>query len=125
MVAFIHREGSPYIITTTSTIGDWYSRQEYEASFNPVPFPAVRINTRQAYGYYSTHLDIKYPHVCFKCKKKLKFKELFNANRKNCYSFDMPLYRKLKKLWRSQVVEFYCCECFSDAKIEFIESCII
>ncbi len=113
MVAFIHR-------------------QEYEMSFEP-----VEISPSQAYGYYSKHLDIKYPHVCFKCKDKLTFKELFDANRNiygdNSYpplsdqtiNFDMPNYRKLKKLWRSQVVEFYCCECFTDRKVEFIESCII
>ena len=60
-------------------------------------------------------LDKKYPHVCFKCKKSLKFGELFMANRKDHYfnhRFDIPLYRKLKKLWRSQVIEFYCCECY-------------
>ncbi len=159
MVAFIHREGSPYHIEVVSTpnpltdeqrdhldnsmrkiaesvlVEAWYFRQEYEMSFEP-----VEISAAQAYGNYSKHLDIKYPHVCFKYKEKLTFKELFNANRRKenykkdftfpngdlrYLDFDMPLYRKLKALWRSQVVEFYCCKCFIDAKVDFIESCII
>ncbi|KKM15856.1 hypothetical protein LCGC14_1691830 [marine sediment metagenome] len=75
-------------------------------------------------------LDVKYPHICFNCKRGLKFEELFHANKREInqgliaghhYSdllkFDMPLYRSLKKLWRSQVVEFYCCKCFTDKKI--------
>ncbi len=62
-------------------------------------------------------LDKKYPHVCFECKKPLKFEELFQANTKDEYykfggCFNMPLYRRLKKLWRSQIIEFYCCNCY-------------
>lgn len=79
-------------------------------------------------------LDVKYPHRCFKCKKPLLWLELYDANvdhvvvRRVIYSFDSHLpvrtyhclglkwnfkaYKRLKKLWRSQVVEFYCCFCF-------------
>lgn len=65
-------------------------------------------------------LDVKYPHVCFKCKKPLEWTELLNVNRTiefdqygNIVTFDMTIYKRLKKLWRSQVIEFYCCECFN------------
>ena len=63
-------------------------------------------------------LDINYPHVCFRCKKPIYWRELFLANRERTkggrmLEFNMPLYRKLKKLWKSQIVEFYCCECFN------------
>ena len=60
-------------------------------------------------------LDVKYPHVCFKCKTPIIFGELFNANRRNYeygkLQFDIPLYRRLKKLWKSHFVEFFCCTC--------------
>ncbi len=65
-----------------------------------------------------THiLDRRYPHVCFECKKLLKFEELFLANMGTggpvmYANFDMPLYRRLKKLWRSRDVQFFCCNCF-------------
>ncbi len=58
-------------------------------------------------------LDIKYPHVCFKCKKSLCWKELYAANCDGIV-FNMPVYKRLKKLWRSKVIEFYCCECYAD-----------
>lgn len=59
------------------------------------------------------HLDKKFPHVCFKCKKELKFEELFVANSSFINHFDMPLYRKLKNWWKSRFIEFYCCECYN------------
>ena len=62
---------------------------------------------------YSNHLDIKYPHICFKCKRKLKFIELYGINREYSEAFNMPLYKRLKKLWKSPYVEFYCCVCFN------------
>lgn len=65
-------------------------------------------------------LDVKYPHVCFKCKTPIIFEELFNANRRNHefrkLQFDMPLYRSLKKLWKSKYVEFFCCTCHRKKK---------
>ncbi|KKN56965.1 hypothetical protein LCGC14_0566870 [marine sediment metagenome] len=140
MVDHIHREGCPYFInygvrwsSAAEDMGEDLRNgmrimsepfivlpQEYGISFEPIPL----ISRRQAYGYYSKHLDIKYPHVCFKCKTNLTFKELFDANRKNgleCINyfrdFDMPLYRKLKRLWKSEYVQFYCCECLPEFKV--------
>ena len=64
-----------------------------------------------------THLEIKYPHTCFICNQELIFKELFDANEPlkatAFYGFDMPLYMRLKKLWKSKDVEFLCCDCFA------------
>lgn len=61
------------------------------------------------------YLDVRYPHICFKCKTPVIFRELFNANRRNYeygkLQFDMPLYRRLKKMWKSRFVEFFCCTC--------------
>lgn len=61
-------------------------------------------------------LDNKYPHVCFECKRELKWVELYTANCEDI-RFNMYAYRKLKKLWKSQVVEFYCCNCFQHRPI--------
>ena len=58
-------------------------------------------------------LDIKYPHICFKCKKELSWVELFNANMNDFWSFNAYKgYKILKKLWRSRDIEFYCCSCY-------------
>ena len=65
---------------------------------------------------HSNHLDIKYPHICFKCKRKLKFIELYGINREYSEAFNMPLYKRLKKLWKSEFVKFYCCTCFTMEK---------
>ena len=59
-------------------------------------------------------LDIKYPHVCFKCKKTLYWSELYGRNR--LYELDYKSYKKLKLLWRSQIIEFYCCTCYERRK---------
>ena len=68
-------------------------------------------------------LDIKYPHVCFKCKKPLFWSELYDANTKpisinEIFDGDYKIYKKLKNLWRSQVIEFYCCHCY-DSMVSF------
>ncbi len=56
-------------------------------------------------------LDRKYPHVCFECQTPLKFQELLDAN--SCTAFlDVDMYKRMKKLWRSRVIEFYCCLCY-------------
>jgi len=69
-------------------------------------------------------LDVKYPHMCFNpnCKRKLNFKELWEANAKEIFvnnkvhhgrrKWDFECYLRMKKLWRSQVIQFYCCDCF-------------
>lgn len=67
-------------------------------------------------------LDIHYPHKCHRCKKPLYWEELYHAN---AFTFiyrdyqpgtglkwDFKAYKRLKKLWRSKVVQFYCCDCY-------------
>ena len=83
----------------------------------PEGFTVVENEERWTHLTKPHPLDRRYPHSCFNCKRGLKFLELFQANTKNKYyrnggCFDMPLYRKLKKLWRSKDIEFYCCTCF-------------
>ena len=95
----------------------------FERENEPIYDGETRVET--CWGNHSNKphpLDRRYPHVCFECKKPLKFEELFRANiylynpkhirRFDTIDFDMPLYRRLKKLWRSQVIEFFCCNCF-------------
>ncbi len=86
-----------------------------QSSNNGITFSLVR----DRYIDKPHPLDVKYSHVCYSrfCGKQLRFEELFQANTKNEYyrnggCFDIPLYRKLKKLWRSKDVEFFCCTCF-------------
>lgn len=87
-------------------------------------------------------IDEKYPHTCHRCKKELRFKELTNAHSNvdlEIEFFDNVLkryglhgdmiegsklekyfiskgrseYKKyMKQLWKSSVVEFYCCSCY-------------
>ncbi len=90
-----------------------------DSILHPIPYSITEVRNK-----IKPHpLDRRYPHFCFECKKPLKFEELFDANityynspnaiwRRSKLNFDMPLYRKLKKLWRSQVIEFYCCNCY-------------
>lgn len=55
-------------------------------------------------------LDVKHPHKCFGCKKDLGWVELFNRN--SISFFDVFNYRRLKKLWKAPIVNFFCCICF-------------
>ncbi len=71
----------------------------------------IEIRYHEVSGISKIFLDTKYPHVCFSCKKELKFKELWNRN------VSMGV-KRLKKLWKSQVIEFYCCECFKKAEVD-------
>ena len=66
-------------------------------------------------------LDTKYPNKCFKCKKDSHFHELLNRNasiggiiRRGVNFYDYKEYKKLKKMWKSKYVQFYCCFCFAD-----------
>ena len=70
-------------------------------------------------------LDTKYPHECYYCGRELYFKELLDRNAKITQkgirgirglkvSYDYAKYKHLKKLWRSKVVQFYCCRCYDE-----------
>lgn len=50
-------------------------------------------------------LDENHPRVCFNCEKELKFIELKLIN--SDYE-----YKHLEKLWKSDNIRFYCCECY-------------
>ncbi len=60
-------------------------------------------------------LDINYPHSCFICKEALYWEELFSVNMEiqEWSRGNYKTYKQIKKLWRSQVIEFYCCNCFN------------
>lgn len=57
-------------------------------------------------------LDINYPHVCHRCGKRLFWMELYRANSIFTPVGDFKTYKRLKKLWKSKIVEFYCCFCY-------------
>ena len=54
-------------------------------------------------------IDKIYPHVCFKCKRALRFAEMCTANLNEDKEY-------LKKLWELEEIEYYCCECYNNAK---------
>ncbi len=122
MVVPIHRENSPYsVVAVDSDEGfSWEVRTTDNAILIPSSYTVAWVKTH--IRAYSNHLDTKYPHECFNsnCHRPLIFRELFAANN-GIYdlnvgykAFNMPLYRKLKRLWKSQIVEFYCCNCFDE-----------
>ncbi len=55
-----------------------------------------------------SRIDEKYPHICFNCKRELRFEEMcaVNTNKDKDH---------LKKLWKLEEIEFYCCSCFKNA----------
>lgn len=68
-------------------------------------------------------LDIKYPHKCYNCGDLILWKELliengvFRGSYKYIYTGKGYLdlfkkYKHLKKLWKSKVIQFYCCDCY-------------
>ena len=62
-------------------------------------------------------LDIKYPHKCFGCGTPLSWYELLTANLPHLFRAiftkkNYEKYKRLKKLWRSNFIQFYCCDCF-------------
>ena len=72
-------------------------------------------------------LDKKYPHVCFGCKSELSWEELLDRNI-SLWRKEVPIgntklktinidTRYLEKLWKSCIVEFYCCGCFKFEQI--------
>lgn len=78
-------------------------------------------------------MDRHYPHICFKCKHDLIWRELVTRNihwefKRYLITFkndikivslknwidNIKQYRHLKQLWRSSVVQFYCCDCYDE-----------
>ena len=59
-------------------------------------------------------MDIDYPHICYGCGDPLKWIHLRTRNLKADHSNK----KELKKLWKSARVEFYCCNCYANQKIE-------
>ena len=61
--------------------------------------------------FKSIKLDKKYPHICFKCKKPLRFMELRAANMSEDENH-------LKNLWKLEGIEFFCCTCYAKKEVE-------
>ena len=103
-------------IVITSTESDWKnSGIDWDENGRAIVLPTCVISewVKPKYMNHSNHLNTKYPHVCFKCKRELRFIELYGINREYSEAFNIPLYKRLKKLWKSPYVEFYCCVCFN------------
>ncbi len=56
-------------------------------------------------------IDEKYLHICFNCKRELRFVEMCAANTNKDKD-------RLRKLWKLEEIEFYCCSCYKNAKNE-------
>jgi len=62
----------------------------------------------------SNKYDKEYPHKCFDCKQQIHFAHAWGKAREQNISK-----KQFVNMWKSEVVEFYCCYCFN--KIEKIE----
>lgn len=51
--------------------------------------------------------DKKYPHICFECKQKLQYKHALGKAKDQGFTEEQH-----KKMWKSAVVEYYCCTCY-------------
>lgn len=75
---------------------------EYVSAFNPAEFPGLpSINSK------GREQDEKYPHICYKCKKKLKYSEAWTEIKKTGMTEE-----KFDHLWELEEIEFYCCFCY-------------
>lgn len=52
-------------------------------------------------------LDEDYPHICYKCKKKLKYLEAWKEVKETKMTEE-----KFQHLWELEQIEFYCCSCY-------------
>lgn len=124
MVNTSEEDDGIYFISTPGCRSNWVWRQEYESSFITV---TAAENLPQAVytNPGNKHiLDIHYPHKCHKCKTPLYWVELYNANATQTFTrynleyigrkhiWDFETYKRLKKLWRSEVIQFFCCDCY-------------
>lgn len=57
--------------------------------------------------------DKKYPHKCFLCKTPLQYRHALGKAKEQNFTEE-----QFKKMWKSEVVEFYCCRCFDRKKAE-------
>lgn len=55
-------------------------------------------------------LDEDYPHICYKCKKKIKYLEAWTEVKKTKMTEE-----KFQHLWELDQIEFYCCSCYNTA----------
>jgi len=61
-----------------------------------------------------SEMDKKYPHKCFKCGRELKWLELLNTTQiSNIDKSEEEYGEWLRLLWCSNIIEFYCCNCFN------------
>ena len=69
------------------------------------------INALPITGYINStglhKLDEDYPHICYKCKKKLKYLEAWHEVKKTKMTEE-----KFQHLWELEQIEFYCCSCY-------------
>lgn len=73
-------------------------------------------------------MDRKYPHTCFSCGKEIYYKHAFESfyKKNNYYHYCDPrweaqaeqfkLNKRFKKIWKSPIVQFVCCDCHSHPK---------
>lgn len=52
--------------------------------------------------------DKKYPHLCWKCKQPLQYNHALGKAKEKGFTEEQH-----KKMWKSAIVEYYCCNCYS------------
>ena len=68
---------------------------EYVSAFNPAEYPGINPTPKLH------EQDEKYPHICYKCKKKLKYPEAWTEIKKTGMTEE-----KFKHLWELEEIEF-------------------
>ncbi len=76
---------------------------------------SLECRPRAIIGQSLNKMDEKYPHKCFSptCKKQLYFSHAFEQAHKEGFTE-----KQFKKIWKSNRVEFYCCDCYNEKQRE-------
>ncbi len=95
-----------------------YTKEMKEGNVRETLWVLLNDNSRVVRSEYSeieyhpvkkSKIDKEYPHVCFRCRRPLLFTEMYAANKEKDKD-------RLKKLWKLEEIEFYCCTCYDKAK---------
>jgi hypothetical protein len=85
--------------------GTWTGTcMSYNVEHNEPGHITMRIQMMTTGNMYESKEE--YPHTCRSCGKKLRFRELVDANSPNISEDD------LKAMWISNEIKFYCCTCY-------------
>lgn len=124
-VRFLHTHA--LVLPADFHVGWFWNQENQEYDNNFVTITSTESLPQATYTSYKPKhiLDLHYPHKCHRCKKPLYWEELYDANAGRVImicdrdhfarigpKWDFKTYKRLKKLWRSKVIQFYCCDCY-------------